>query len=94
MVLVFWLKALSIFPSSSSLMGRLNRSKSIEMLSAFLVPIKCLILNFSDMYQLKKYVESRTSLRSKSPRSGKAGKDNDGKVFWKFSDRFSSIGVS
>jgi len=29
--------------------------------------------------QLKKYGDSKTSLKSKSPRSGKDGKDNDGK---------------
>lgn len=33
----------------------------------------------ADGDQLKKYGDSKTSLKSKSPRSGKGGNDNDGK---------------
>lgn len=43
----------------------------------------------ADGDQLKKYGDSKTSLKSKSPRSGKGGKDSDGKELWKLSSNCS-----
>lgn len=38
--------------------------------------------------QLKKYGDRRTSVRSKSPRSGNGGKVRPGKDFWKLSNNY------
>lgn len=43
--------------------------------------------------QLKKYGDSRTSSRSKSPLSGRGGKVRVGCNVWKLSRRFSSTGI-
>lgn len=49
--------------------------------------------SFTSTTQLKKYGDLSTSRKSKLPLFGRAGKVNVGYDVWKFSSKFSSIGM-